>query len=349
MKKKMVTILLAGILAVTALSGCSSIKNDETAITVGDTKISAGEANFFARYTQAQYETYYSAYMGEDMWNTELSEGETYEKSVKTSIQEILENMALLEQHMDEYKVTLSDAEKKVIKDTAAEFDDSNAQKVKKRVSGDKENVERVLTLMAIQQKMAEAIQAGADTEVSDEEAAQKSMDYVAFSYKKTNEAGESTELSDDEKAALKTQAEALVQSVNDGGDFAELAKAAGIEVQTATFDAESKTPDADLVAAADALQEGQITGVIESDTGCYVAKVTSLFDREATDTKKESIVQERKSELYQSTCEGWKKETDIKVNKDVWKKIKFGDLTIKMKVEEKTPSADDQTNTDAE
>lgn len=358
MKRRMLTIVLAGMLAVTALAGCSSIKNDKTAITVGDTEISAGEANFYARFTQAQYETYYSAYMGEDMWNTEAAEGETYEESVKTGIQKTLETMVLLEQHMEDYNVTLSDAEKKVIEDTAAKFDENNALEDKELVSGDKKIVERVLTLMAIQQKMAEAIQAGADTEVSDDEAAQKSMDYVYFAYKTTNEAGESTDLSDDEKAALKSQAEAVASGLKEGKDLTELAKTAGAEVQKSTFDAESQAPNADLVKAADALKEGETTDVIETEAGCFVAKLTSLLDREATDAKKNTIVEERKSKLYQDKCDEWLKEADIKVEKKIWDKIKFGDLKVTMKVEERVPYTDeahthdhtgDETGTEAE
>ena len=53
---------------------------------------------------------------------------------------------------------------------------------------------------------------------------------------------------------------------------------------------------------------------MIEADNGYYVAKVVSLLDRDATDTKKESIVSQRKSDQYQSICKKWKKKTDIKV-----------------------------------
>ncbi len=74
------------------------------------------------------------------------------------------------------------------------------------------------------------------------------------------------------------------------------------LEVQTATFDSESTSPTADLVKAADALEEGDVTGIVESDNGIYVAKLTSNLDREATDAKKESIVEERKQEQYDST-----------------------------------------------
>lgn len=354
MKKRILTLLLSGVLAVTALTGCGSIKGSETAITVDDTEITADVANFYARYMQAQYETYYSAYLGENMWSSEASEGKTYEESVKASIQETLETMILLEKHMGDYDVTLSDAEKKVIEDTAQKFDEDNALEEKEEVSGDKKVVERVLTLMAIQQKMADAIQAEADTEVSDEEAAQKSMSYVLFSYKTTDEEGKSTDLSDEEKEAVKAKAEEFAKGVKEGGDFAALAATAEAEVQTATFDDESTAPHTDLVKAADALEEGGSTDVIETDNGCYVAKVTSLLDREATDAKKETIVSERKSKLYQDTCEKWREDAKITVHKSVWKKIDFSDLTVTMKVQEDVPytdevKTDDQVGEDAQ
>ena len=41
----------------------------------------------------------------------------------------------------------------------------------------------------------------GVNEEVSDEEAAQKSMEYVYFSYTSTDESGSVTELTDEEKA----------------------------------------------------------------------------------------------------------------------------------------------------
>lgn len=65
---------------------------------------------------------------------------------------------------------------------------------------------------------------------------------------------------------------------------------------------------------------------MIEADNGYYVAKVVSLLDRDATDTKKESIVSQRKSDQYQSICKKWKKKTDIKVHKKVWNTISFAD-----------------------
>ena len=205
---------------------------------------------------------------------------------------------------------------------------------------------------MAVQQKMRTAIQAGADTEVSDEEAAQKSMDYVFISYQTKDDSGNSKDVSDDEKTQLKSQAEAIASGLKEGGDLNALAEEQGATVQTLTFDKDTTSPDEDLIKAADALGEGESTDVIETEKGCYVAKVTSLLDRTATDSKKSQIVQERQTKLYDDTLKKWRKKADIKVHKSVWKKVSFQKVSVKMNTETQTPytdqvQTDDQTQTD--
>ena len=352
MKKRLFALALAGVLAAATLTGCGSLKGDETVATVDDTKIDADLANFFARYTQATYETYYSAYLGEDMWNSDASDGETYEESVKSSVLKSLEDMILLEKHMEDYDVSITDEDKATIKETTQQFLDDNSLDDKNLVSGNKKTVNRALTLMAVQQKMRTAIQAGADTEVSDEEAAQKSMDYVFISYQTKDDSGNSKDVSDDEKAQLKSQAEAIASGLKEGGDLNALAEEQGATVQTLTFDKDTTSPDEDLIKAADALGEGESTDVIETEKGCYVAKVTSLLDRTATDSKKSQIVQERQTKLYDDTLKKWRKKADIKVHKSVWKKVSFQKVSVKMKTETQTPYADqvqtdDQAQTD--
>ena len=346
MKKRLFALALAGVLAAATLTGCGSLKGDETVATVDDTKIDADLANFFARYTQATYETYYSAYLGEDMWNSDASDGETYEESVKSSVLKSLEDMILLEKHMEDYDVSITDEDKATIKETTQQFLDDNSLDDKNLVSGNKKTVNRALTLMAVQQKMRTAIQAGADTEVSDEEAAQKSMDYVFISYQTKDDSGNSKDVSDDEKAQLKSQAEAIASGLKEGGDLNALAEEQGATVQTLTFDKDTTSPDEDLIKAADALGEGESTDVIETEKGCYVAKVTSLLDRTATDSKKSQIVQERQTKLYDDTLKKWRKKADIKVHKSVWKKVSFQKVSVKMKTETQTPYTD-QVQTD--
>ncbi|MCI8560264.1 MAG: peptidyl-prolyl cis-trans isomerase [Dorea sp.] len=348
MKKRLLMIAVAMMTAASSLTGCSliSVNPKEVVVKVNDSEITADVANFYARYTQAQYETYFGAYMEGDMWNTKADKGKTYEESVKATIQDELKQMLVLEQHMKDYNVSLSDAEKEVIQKAVKEFDEDNSLENKEKIMSSEEVVERMLTLMAEGEKMREAIQKDADKNVSDKEAAQKKMDYVLFSYQKEDgedEEEETAEMTDEEKAAVKEKAESFAKSAKeDSKKFLEIAQDQGADVEEATFDAKTEVPDADLIKAADALKKNEVTDVIETDDGCYVARVTSLMDKDATESRKKEIITERENELFTEVTEKWLDEAKVSVNKKAWKKIDFNALGVTMKQAEKEPYADD-------
>ena len=343
MKKRVVACILA-VACIASLSGCGSKFNGQNTVAeVGDEKVTADVANFFARYQQAQFETTYGSYLGDDFCDKEVSDGKTYEQNYKDSIIDTLEELYILDEHKDDYKVSLSDDDTKNIEDAAKKFADSNDSDTKEAVSGDEETVKKVLELLTIQNKMETAMTAEVDTNVSDEEAAQKKMQYVLFSTKTTDSDGNSTDMSDDEKAEVKKKAEDFQKDAASAEDFSVFATAAGVSATDLTFDSDTTSPNEDLIKAADKLKEGEVTDVIEADNGYYVAKLVSLLDRDATDTKKESIVSQRKSDEYQSIYKKWKKKTDIKVHKKVWNTISFADqgVTVKSTTEDTGTSSD--------
>ena len=348
--KKAAVLVAAGTLTAMSVTGCSgSINTDAVVVTVGGEEITLGVANFYARLTQGQYETYYADLMGmtaEAMWTQEAEGDKTYEETTKEALLESLENLYLISQHAEEYEVSLSEDEQKAIEEAVKQFDEDNTDDVKAIVSGYRKDVQKYLELVTISQKMTDKMKEGVDEEVSDEEAAQKAMQYVYFSYSTTDEEGNSLDLSDEEKESLKETAQTFCDAVKAGTDVETAAADAGVEVQTATFDAESTIPDTALVAAADALaNEGDVTEVTETENGLYVAKLTSLLDREATDAEKQNIIEERKQEQYDSLLAQWREDTEIKVDEKVWKKVDFIDygVTVITSEEESTDGATDE------
>ncbi len=350
--KKAAVLTAAGVLAATAVTGCSgSINTDAVVATVGDDEITLGVANFYARMTQGQYETYYASMMGttgDAMWTQEAGEDQTYEESVKDSLMENLENMYLISQHAADYEVSLTEEEEDAIAEAAAQFDEDNTDEAKETVSGYRKDIEEFLRLATIQTKMDSKMREGVDEEVSDEEAAQKAMQYVFFSYTTTDDSGNTTELSDEEKESLKTDAQSLVDRVNAGEDISTVAEELGQTAYDLTFDSESTSPNEDLIAAVDAFEtEGQVTDVIEADDGLYVGRLTSLLDRDATDQKKTSIVEERRQEQYDSLLEEWRNDTDIKVDEKVWDKVDFEDTGVTIITSETEETTTDDGSTD--
>lgn len=205
-------ILAAGMCASMAmglLTGCSS-SNDEVVAKMGDTKLTLGEANFMLRYSQAQTQSYLGAMFGEEtnVFQQDLTgSGQAYGETVKESVLNDLKDMTILEQHMSDYNVELTDEDKAAIEEAAKQFIADNSKDVLKEMSATEETVSRILTLYTIQSKMETAIEADVDTEVSDEEAAQKTIQYAYFTIPETeSETEDATEATSADESASETE-----------------------------------------------------------------------------------------------------------------------------------------------
>ena len=144
--KRAAAVTAAGVLAAVSVTGCSgSIDTDAVVATVGDEEITLGVANFYARLTQGEYETYYASMMGmtaEDMWAQEYDEDTTFEEQIKDSVMESLEDMYVLSQHAADYDIALPEEEESAISDAAEQFEAANTDAAKEAVSGYKKDIE---------------------------------------------------------------------------------------------------------------------------------------------------------------------------------------------------------------
>lgn len=422
-------ILAAGVCATMTmglLTGCSS-STGKTVAKMGDAEITLGEAEFMLRYNQAKTQGYLGALFGEgsNVFQQDLTgSGQAYGVTMKESVMNDLKDMILMEQHMSDYNVELTDEEKAAIEETAKEFLAENSKDVLKALAATEETVTRVLTLYTIQSKMQTAIEADVDTEVSDDEAAQKSIQYVYFTIPETeseaedtteaesgseedtteavtdaaeesgetvaetesetvsetetaveetseavsengtedaseavseNDTEEATE-AETEESAEKKETRETAQSVIDavlGGETLEDAVKAVDENKSVTdysYGADEDTLNENLKNVADTLSDGEIaTEPVEGENGFYVVQMVSTFDREATDQKKEEIINDRKQELLNSVLEGWATDS-FDIDEKVWDTVTFDDIiTLKSTEAETEEGTDDAADTDIE
>lgn len=325
MLKKLLAAGTAFCLAAGILSGCSSEADaSDVVASVGDTDIELGLVNFLMRYNQAQLQTTYGAYLGEDYW-------QNYGADSRTSILENIETMVLSEQHMEDYGVSLTEEEETAISDAAAAFMEGNEEDVLTAMSADQETVERAMTLYTINQKVYISVISEADTEVSDEEAAQKTVRYVFFSTgSTTDEEGNTVEMTDEEKEEVRATAQQVLDAVKSGTSMDDALEEAGEDRTsiTASYGEDNGSLSDTLKEAANELTEdGQVAdSLIEIDTGYYVLQMESMFDEEATETRKDEIVSERRSDHYTEVTDGWREDTEITVNEDLLAQLDFDD-----------------------
>lgn len=344
--RRLLPLLMAAVLGVSALSGCgNSIDADKTGATLDGQEISLGFMNFMARYQQAIYDGNFASMFGQDqnIWEQNFFEEDVdSETSVKKSVADSIEEYYLLEKHMSDYKVEITDEELSAMDAAAEKFMEDNTKSAINQLGATKDYVKEMLRLTTIQSKMRNAIHAEVDTEVSDEEAAQKKISYVQAAINSTtDEEGNKVDYTDEEKAEIKQKIETFQKSAKD--DFEGAAEEAGYTASTATFgdNDESYTLDDSVIEAAKKLKEGQISKVISTDDNYYVVRLDSTFDEEATENKKKSIVTDRKNDHYTEVCDKYKEGVKYEINEEEWAKVKFDEM-FSIKTTEKEESADD-------
>lgn len=335
--KKMTALLLSGALtAAVVLSGCGSKEVDPEAVvaTLNGKEIKLGLANFMAQYQAVTYDAYYSSYMGgASMWSQDYSgDGTTMEDMVKEQVMDSIKTDYLLEEHMADYGVEITDEELGAMKETAAKFMEDNKQPAIERMTATEEIVTEMLRLNTIQQKMHEAIIAEVDTEVSDEEAAQRTFSYYNVTLPEEDAAETQSldatetveaESSEEQAAELKAYAEQVAAAAE--VDFDAVADTYGLTASTYSYGTDEEAFDKNVIAEADGLKEGQISGVIETESGqYYVIRLDKEFDEDATESKKQEIISTRQSDHYTEVCDGYEEAADWELNEKVWKTVTF-------------------------
>lgn len=352
--KKLVSLTLAVVTAASiALTGCGNrIDEDAVVATLGDKEISLGLANFMAKRTAVTYNDYYvSVAEGKvrDMWTQDMSgTGVTLEDTVKNAIMEQIHVSYLLEQHMEDYDVEITEEELAAIDETAEQFIADNTDEALEKMGAKKEYVVEMLRLALIQQKMQDAIYATVDTKVSDEEAAQKTISYFRVSDQGYyDEANNYVEYTDEEKeAAADTAKDAADAAKEDFDKTAESYTVRAYSYGDDELDEDGKAAgnmNAEVIKAANKLEEGEISDpvYVEGD-GYYIIRLDKEFDKEATEEKKTEIVEQRQLDEYTKMRDAYKEEVKWKVNEEVWADVNFNEIII-------TKKADTQEQNDTE
>ncbi|GAB6104576.1 MAG: peptidyl-prolyl cis-trans isomerase [Blautia sp.] len=335
MSKRAAVAALAGVMAMGLLTGCGEKKLDgtKTVATVNGTEIPMGVLSIMVRQSQAQTEAMYASFMGGSdfaIWETEAEEGKTFgQQAVEQSLEE-LETMYIMKEKAADYGVEVTEEDQKAIAEAAAEFIKANSQETIEKLAVTEEQVKTYLELRTYEARMHDPIVADVDTEVSEDESQQSSFSYVSIStadleekeIKKKKE--EAQEILDNMKKDPKADFEEVVKAVNE--EYTALDGTFDTTAPKDEEDASSSYP-AKVLEVLRSLKDGEMgPDVIETDTGYYVVRLDKINDEEATADKKDSIIEERKSELYTDTTASWREEAEITVDKKVLKTLTITD-----------------------
>lgn len=244
--------------------------------------------------TQNQYEAVYGA----EIWNTKLGDV-TLEDNIKETVLAKIAQIKTMYLMAEEKKVELSEDEKARVVKAATDFFTSLNEAEISQMGVSQEIVEQLYTEYALADKVYQQIIQDINPEISDDEARTITVQHILFkTYTKDGE-GKKVPVSPESKAAAYEKA-CEVQAKAAGGElsFEELASS-NSEDSTITYSFGKGEMDKAFEEAAFRLETGEISQVIESESGYHIIKCLNTFNREETDANKLKIVEQRKKEVF--------------------------------------------------
>ena len=258
----------------------------------------------------------------------------TYGDNLKNSVKDTIVQDVLLRAHASDYSVTIPDELATQIEDAAKTTYEKNQKKLDK-MGVSQDNIKEVLELQTYQQLMFEPMTADTDTNVTDDEAKQSSITYARIALTKTDSStGTTTDATDDEKATYKKELEELLTQVKDSGDVANAdmktmasnLDSTNIACTTYSYGADDTVMPDSVIDAANSLSDGEIyDGVIDTGDYYYLVRMDKTFDKDATESKKQDIVSQRKQTNYNKKLQEWKDAVQV-VEESPWKKLEVND-----------------------
>lgn len=338
-KSKRIGAILLAITLATSMWACSKKESDEaskdsvtvapemsaqekqgkTVLTVNGFTVSYEEAVLYLQSRKEEIEELY----GEDVWNLVVDEeGTTYESLLKKAVYEELEYLMLVCSKSEELSITLSEDELLDADEYTADFISNFSDEAMEYYNVNKDVVSKIYRNNMLANKIYESLTLNVDTEVSDEMARQSVFQYILVAKYGFDASGNRMEYTEEQLESAKDRAYELREDALTASNFYDFAAANSDDEDEVQITVGKGDMKPELESVAFALEEGEISEVVDTEDGYFVFKCISLLDRDATDSKKEDIIIERQEKAFDVEYSNWEKEKEVKLNKDLWNSI---------------------------
>lgn len=327
-RRKLFLIMVAAIIAVIAMvSSCgksgskivftTGLSNDEVFKIDGSVCV-LPEAMVYLTTVQNQYENTY----GVEMWEQDFG-GTTLEEYVKESVISQLAQIKSMAILAKDREISLSEEESALVAESAKEYFATLDEKEIEYLDVTEKIIAGMYADYALANKVYTELTEDVDTEVSDDEARIITVQHILIKNYGTDADGSRTELSQDEKQAAKAKAEEVLARAQAGEAFTMLAETYNEDSETEyTFG--RGTMSETFEAAAFDMEDGELSGIVETEFGYHILKCIVSYDKEETDKNKLAIAQQRKTEAFNEIYNVFTAELPSEFNDKLWDGIEF-------------------------
>ena len=325
-KKAVVCIALAAMMTI-SLPGCGrkdknatletgTVSDNSVVMLVGNEPVRFSEIKDYCYFLKCQYEGNF----GEELWNYPIGDSETIGDQAKQEIVNMITQLKIICAKAKEENITLTADEQDEALRQAEELVANATKKDKKEYKLSVQELTEIYKENALASKMFYIATDDADTNISDEQARQVSLQYVQILTNGTNKNGVQVKMDEQTKKKALKRAIRLAQEAARTEDFLTFAQQ-NTEAQQAelTIGRDTDKLEKTVVDAAFSMQTGEISEVIEGEQGYYILYCVNQEDEEATRQRKEEIIQERQTAMFMDKYSQWMQGKKVDINQSFW------------------------------
>lgn len=293
---------------------------------VGDIRVYYNEAMVYLKSAQENYETDY----GKGIWDVDIfGDGNTFGEYIKDEVLKQIIQLKVIKDKAYQEGIILTEEEKADAAVYAKEHYEglSNADRDKYLVT--QELLEKVYSDNILAEKVFETLTIDVDTNVSDLEAKQITVQNILIYSTELNDEGNRVPLPLEQRNKAFDKVNAILEKARAGEDFYTLAETNSeddeIEYTFGRGGGPEKYSDV-FEQAAFNLKTGEISGLITTEYGWHIIYCVTDFNEDATIRVKENIIEDRRTKLFAEYYTTWSADYDVVINSDAWDKISLKD-----------------------
>lgn len=357
LESKNKVLIIIGILAILAgvFVVCYTQLRPRAVLTVKGPAKDGKEVLNTVNMTEAMYDIYqaeampamYAQYGMSFDWTDTAKNGQTYAQMYKKNIMDGLKKREILYMCAQKDNVTLTDAEKKAIKEQVSSARKNMTDKQKKMKGLDEATITSVLEKSKLGDKYKDSVinglkidEAALKKSVSKKDYRQYTLQYYTFAKTETNSKNESKEkdkavleqaakdMADLQKKALK--AKDFTKGLINAKDNSTTDEKTGISYATKDLiETDTDFLDTNALKQVKKMKNGQISNVIETKDGYFVIKMVNNNDPKAYNNQCNTVVEQEKETQFNTQYENTIKGQYTAEAQSFWKgRVTLGAIT---------------------
>ncbi|MDE7327552.1 MAG: peptidylprolyl isomerase [Lachnospiraceae bacterium] len=349
-RKKPIWLFMAGLIAISCLAGCEKLTPDlemeaeftptpyptgitqkevegmdqeerfsQTLLRIGDLKISYGEVVLYMQSTKEEVETLY----GKEIWDFVLNdEGRTYAQMLKEELLKQITYTKLVCSQADRLGIALTEDERMNVDEYTDNYIANFSRDELEYYGITRDLVWGIYADNLLATKIYESLTLNIDTDVSDEEARHPVLWYVFIAKYALAEDGSHVPLDEEGLFNVRERAERLAGEAKETPDFYGFARENTDDTDEIEIVIGRGEMYEELEKIAFGLQQGETSGLIETEDGYFILHCANYMDEDATDQAKTEIIMERQEHAFSDSYAVWEEETSVWVDTVLWDAI---------------------------